>query len=67
MEKYLQSYDKLNKIIIYNFDYGNGGIGDYIKFFIIAIQLCIKNNEKIYYLQNDLPIEKYFSVRFPPP
>jgi hypothetical protein len=64
MEKYLQSYSKLNTNIIYSFNYGQGGLGDYIKFFTLAIQLSIKNNEKIYYLKNNLPIEKYLPLKY---
>jgi hypothetical protein len=64
MEIYYNNYDKLNKYIVYNFGLGCGGIGDLIKFFIHLLNLCIKYNIKIYYLVNNIIIEKYLKLKY---
>jgi hypothetical protein len=63
MENYLNSYESFNRHIIYDFNVGDGGIGDYIKFFIYAITLCMKHNLKICYKVNNVPIEKCLKLK----
>jgi hypothetical protein len=64
MNNYLEKYDSMNKIIIYNFELGLGGIGDCLKFFLYLLQMCIKYKIKLYYLKNDLYIEKYLKLKY---
>jgi hypothetical protein len=64
MDEYLNKYDSLNKIIVYDFKLGYGGIGDLLKFFIYLINYGIKNNIKIHYLINDIPLEKYLKLKY---
>ena len=64
MDQYLQIYDSLEKIIIYDFNIGDGGIGDLIKFFMFLLNYCINNNIKIHYLVNDILIEKYLILKY---
>jgi hypothetical protein len=59
MEDYLNNYDSFNKIIVYDFKCGDGGIGDCIKFFLYALRLCMNHNIKLYYLINNTLLEKY--------
>jgi hypothetical protein len=64
MEEYLEKYDSLDKIIIYNFTISMGGIGDCIKFFMFLLDICIKNNYKLYYLIENIYIEKYIRLKY---
>lgn len=50
MDNYFNNYDNFTKKIIYKFTLGSGGIGDYIKYFMYLLGLCIKYNIKMYYL-----------------
>jgi len=65
MEEYISKYDTFQKKIVYNFNLGSGGIGDCIKFFIHTLNLCIKHNIKLYYLINNIYIEKYVVLKYP--
>ena len=63
MDDYLQKYDNYKKNIVYEFVLGSGGIGDFIKFFIYTLSLCIKHGCKLYYLITNNPIEKYILMK----
>ena len=63
MEDYLNKYDNLNKIIVYSFELGSGGIGDCVKYFVYLLNLCMKHEIKLYYLINDVCIEKYLKLK----
>jgi len=60
---YLLNHDKLNKIIVYNFNIYDGGIGDLIKYFITLLEICVKNNIKIYYLENNILINNFLKMK----
>lgn len=65
MEKYLQSYSKLTTNIIYSFNYGQGGLGDYIKFFTLAnskkiIMIVESGFARMAARINNIPIETLF-------
>ena len=64
MEDYLKKYKKLKYLQIFNFKVGNGGIGDNIKYFTYLLQQCIKNNHKIKYVKNNIPLEKYLKLKY---
>jgi hypothetical protein len=64
MENYINNYDGFQKKIIYDFKLGYGGIGDCIKFFMHALNICIKNNIKLYYKKNNLLLEKYIKLKY---
>jgi hypothetical protein len=65
MEKYIQKYDTFTKKIVYKFEFGYGGLGDFLKFFIYILNICLKNNYKLYYLINNNSIEKYIKLKYP--
>lgn len=65
MEEYMKKYDELNKIVVYNFELGAGGIGDCIKFFMLTLNYCIQYNYKLYYQLNGIDIEKYLILKYP--
>ncbi len=60
---YLKNYNKLEKTIVYKFELGWGGIGDYVKFFMYLLCFCIKNDIKLHCLVNNIFIEKYLKLR----
>ena len=64
METYINNCDKYKKNIIYDFRLGSGGIGDYIKFFMIILTECMNNNIRIYMKVNNIVIQKYIRLRY---
>jgi len=64
MDSYISNFYCYNKKIIYNFEIGNGGIGDCLKFFMYILNICINNNIRLYYKINNLGIEKYIKLKF---
>jgi len=65
MNEYMNRYDTLQKSLVYEFGIGSGGIGDFLKFFMYALNLCIKHNIRLYYLVNIIPLEKYIKLKNP--
>ena len=64
MEDYINNYKKYDKSYVYDFRLGMGGIGDYIKFFMIILKECMDNNIKFYHKINNLEIEKYIKLKY---
>jgi len=64
MENYIENFNGYDKSIVYNFQLGWGGIGDFLKFFMIILAQCVQNNIKMYHKINDLPIEKYIKLKY---
>ena len=63
MENYIENFNNFDKSIVYDFRLGWGGIGDYLKFFMIILDHCICNNIKIYKKRNNIEIEKYIKLK----
>ena len=59
MKTYIKNYENFENSIIYNFESGTGGLGDYIKFFMMTLTYCMNNNIRFYYKINNTNIEKY--------
>ena len=64
MKNYIKNFENFDKTIIYDFKLGDGGIGDYIKYFMIILTECINNNTKIYQKINNIEIEKYIKLKY---
>ncbi len=64
MEKYIQNFSTFKKAIVYDFKLGDGGIGDYLKFFMIILVHCMNNNIQIYCKFNNLEIQKYIKFKY---
>ena len=64
MENYINNYKNYDKTFVYDFELGDGGIGDYIKFFMVMLTYCIDNNIKIYHKINNIEIEKYIKLKY---
>jgi len=63
IENYFSNYDYFTKKIIFKFDTGHGGIGDFCKFFMILLELCIINNIKMYYLLSNNNLDKFIKIK----
>ncbi len=64
MENYIKNFNNFDKISIYNFTLGDGGIGDYLKFYMIILKKCMSNNIKFYHKINNIEIEKYIRLKY---
>ena len=64
MDNYINNYEQFKKIIVYNFNIGCGGIGDYLKYFKYLLLVCIKLNIKLYHQINNIYIEKYLKLKY---
>ena len=64
MEEYMKNYDHFSKKIVYKFILGYGGIGDCIKYFIHALNLCMKYKIRLSYLISNIPLEKYLRLKY---
>ena len=60
----MKHYDSYDKTIVYNFTLGEGGIGDYIKYFSYLLCFCIKHKIKLKHLMNDTCILKYIKLKY---
>lgn len=47
-KKYINNFKNFDKAYVYDFTVGKGGIGDYLKFFMIMLKECMLNNIKIF-------------------
>jgi len=65
LDKYINNYDNFQKNIVYNFpEKYEGGIGDCIKFFMYALNVCMQKNIKLYYQINNTTLEKYLRIKY---
>lgn len=63
MNNYINNYNFFTKKLVFQFEYGMGGIGDYLKFFTYIYNYCIKNNIKLF-LSIDHPLNKYIRLKY---
>lgn len=64
MENYINNFKNFDKISIYDFKLGDGGIGDYLKFYMRILIKCMRNNIKFYHKINNIEIEKYIKLKY---
>lgn len=60
---YLQNFDSYPCSLVYNFPLTYGGVADCLKFFMFLFEICRTRGIRLYYLQHDIPIEKYIFVK----
>lgn len=63
IKKYINNYNLFTKKIIYQFEYGFGGIGDYLKFYIYMLDFCIKNDIQLL-LSINHPLNNYIKLKY---
>lgn len=60
MDNYLKNYETYNIKVVYYFKILNGGIGDYLKYFIFLFHMCIEKKYRLYFLiDNETFIKQY--------
>lgn len=64
LKNYINNYKNFDKTVIFDFDIGDGGIGDFIKFYFIALVECMNSNVKFYRKINNIIIEKYIKFKY---
>ena len=64
MENYFKNYDNFTKKVVYKFTPVDGGVGDYIKYFMYLLNLCMKYEIKMYYLPNTI-IDCFIKLKYP--
>lgn len=64
METYIRNFQSFNKSIVYDFKLGDGGIGDYIKFFMTILTYCMNNGIRFYHKVNNIEIETYLKIKY---
>lgn len=64
MENYIKNFKNFTKTSVYDFKLGCGGIGDYLKFYMIILIKCMRNNIKFYHKINNIEIEKYIKLKY---
>lgn len=64
MEQYIDNYKNFDQSIVYDFKLGDGGIGDYLKYFMATLNECINNNIRFYNKINNIEIEKYIKLKY---
>ena len=65
MEAFLTQYPSFQNVIIYDFRKGWGGIGDYLKYFIVYLTWCMSSGKQFYCKNNNLLIQKYIPLKHP--
>ena len=63
MDVYIKNYELFDKIVVYDFKLGDGGLGDNIKFFMFVLESCMKKKERLYYKKNNIDIENYIKLK----
>lgn len=53
-EEYFEKYETFEKKAVFLFDVGMGGIGDFLKFYMYSLHICVENNIKLYLLNKSL-------------
>ena len=64
MDTYINNFELFKESIVYDFRFDYGGIGDCIKFFMCSLELCMKDNVRLYYKQNNMKFEKYIKLKY---
>jgi len=60
----MNEYKTYTNCTVYDFNVEYGGIGDCLKFFMILLDRCIENKERIYWKINNTLLEKYLKLKY---
>lgn len=63
MNNYIKNFDNYSKKIVYCFYPSYGGIGDYVKYFMISLVFSINFKYRLYFLINNNNLEKYIKLK----
>lgn len=62
MENYILKFKNYKKKIVYFFNKGDGGIGDFLKYFMYLLEYSIKNEVQLYYYKGNNAINDYLKL-----
>jgi hypothetical protein len=65
MEEYLLLRPTYTKKVIFMIPHFQGGIGDFIKYFLFLVQLCIQKQLNVYFGVTELNVNKWLKMRYP--
>ena len=64
MDNYMKKFNTFKLSYIYDFNISDGGLGDCIKFFMFLVKKSINDNASVFYLVNNIPIERYLLLKY---
>lgn len=64
MDAYISEYSSYNKHIVYMFGPGCGGIGDFVKYFMIGLAHCIKHKIALHLFKKDTFLDQHIRLKF---
>lgn len=64
MENYIEKYDLFQEKIVYVFRLGDGGIGDFTKYFLHILDICIENSIRLYVLKTDMILHNFLKLKY---
>lgn len=64
MEDYIKNFESYNDVVVYDFQLGEGGIGDNTKFFMFVLECCMKDKKRLYYKKYNIYIENFFKLKY---
>jgi hypothetical protein len=59
----MSKYDNFTKEVVFIYS-EYGGIADYIKYFVYFLEVCIKNNTRLYYLKTNTNFENHLMLKY---
>jgi hypothetical protein len=64
MELYMNAFESYSQKKVYHFTIGDGGIGDYIKFFMFVLEDCMQKKIRLYLKRNNIELENYIQLNY---
>ena len=64
MEEYLLNYETYTKKVVFKFNVGMGGTGDFLKFFMYSFQLCMKYKVRFFYLLDSNLTDTFLKLKY---
>lgn len=61
--EYLNNFNNYLINVVYDFNLGDGGFADCIKFYLYLLNICIDKKYKLYYIVNNIKLEKYIGLK----
>jgi hypothetical protein len=65
MDNYIKNYDTYQATIVYQHERHDGGVGDYMRFFMNALYLSMQFGYRMTCMKNENGIQKYIRMKYP--
>lgn len=63
LNEYIKNFNNYSINVVYDFSLGSGGFADCIKYYLFLLNICIDKKYKLYYLVNNIKVEKYIGLK----